>query len=268
MPTTIADLRTHWREEALRRGISPRDVDLLLADVTGRSPAWVFAHGDEQLDPTRFESLIERRFAGEPLQYIRNRTEFYSREFYVDDRVLIPRPETEVLVEAVIAQVPIGAKVIDVGAGSGCICVTLALERPDLHVFAVDASLGALAVTKRNRDALGARVSLAVSDVLEAVTRFDLIVSNPPYIAEEEIATLATEVRDHEPRMALTPGPSGTEVIERIYAGARGAVVMMEIAYGQTAAVTRVAGSQGYRVDEVLRDLAGIERVVVSSPHG
>jgi release factor glutamine methyltransferase len=229
----------------------------------------VFAHGDEQLDPAHFESLIERRFTGEPLQYIRKRTEFYSREFYVDDRVLIPRPETEVLVEAVIAQVPIGAKVIDVGAGSGCICVTLALERPDLQVFAVDKSVAALAVAKRNRDALGARVSLAASDVLDAINaRFDLIVSNPPYIAEEEIATLATEVRDHEPRMALTPGPSGTEVIDRIYEGARGAVVMMEIAFGQTEAVRRVAESHGYRVDEVLRDLAGIERVVVSSPNG
>ena len=253
----------------MRRGVSPRDVDLLLADLTGRSLAWVFAHGDESIDPAHFESLIARRFAGEPLQYIRNRSEFYSREFYVDDRVLIPRPETEVLVEAVIAQVPIGAKVIDVGAGSGCICVTLALERPDLQVFAVDKSVAALAVAKRNRDALGARVSFAASDVLDAIdTRFDLVVSNPPYIAEEEIATLATEVRDHEPRMALTPGPNGTEVIERIYAAARGAAVMMEIAYGQTEAVTRVAELHGYRVDEVLRDLAGIERVVVSSPHG
>ena len=229
----------------------------------------MFAHGDEELDPARFESLIARRFAGEPLQYIRGRTEFYSRDFYVDDRVLIPRPETEVLVEAVIARVPIDAKVIDVGAGSGCISVTLALERPDLHVFAVDASLGALVVAKRNRDTLGARVQLAAADVLDAIdARFDLIVSNPPYIAEEEIATLATEVRDHEPRMALTPGPRGTEVIDRIYAGARGAMVMMEIAYGQTEAVRRVAESHGYRVDEVLPDLAGIERVVVSSPHG
>src|SRR5436305_4768379 len=152
MGTTIAELRNHWREEALRRGVTPRDVDLLLSDVTGRSLAWVFAHGDEELDATRFEALIARRFAGEPLQYIRGRTEFYSRDFYVDDRVLIPRPETEVLVEAVIARVPIDAKVIDIGAGSGCISVTLALERPDLHVFAVDASFAALAVAKRNRD--------------------------------------------------------------------------------------------------------------------
>jgi release factor glutamine methyltransferase len=266
---TIAGLRGRWREEALRRGVTPRDVDLLLADVTGRSLAWLFAHGDEQLDATQFESLIARRFAGEPLQYIRQRTEFYSRDFYVDDRALIPRPETEILVEAVIARAPRNGNVIDIGAGSGCISVTLALERPDLRVFAVDASLGALAVAKRNRDALGARVWLAASNVLDSIdARFDLIVSNPPYIAEEEIATLATEVRDHEPRMALTPGPRGTEVIDRIYASARGAPVMMEIAYGQTEAVRQVAESHGYRVDEVLRDLAGIERVVVSSPHG
>jgi len=213
--------------------------------------------------------LIERRFAGEPLQYIRRRTEFYSRKFYVDDRVLIPRPETEILVEAVIARAPQNGRMIDIGAGSGCIAVTVALERPDLRVFAVDASVAALVVAKRNRDAHAARVELAASNVLDSIdARFDLIVSNPPYIAEEEIATLATEVRDHEPRMALTPGPLGTEVIERIYASARGAMVVLEIAYGQTEAVRRVAESHGYRVDEVLPDLAGIERVVVSSPHG
>lgn len=266
--TRIADLRTRWREEALRRGVTPRDVDLLLSDATGRSLAWVFAHGDDSIDATEFESLIARRFAGEPLQYIRGRTEFYGRDFHVDDRVLIPRPETEVLVEAAIAQIPIDSRVIDVGAGSGCISITLALERPDLRVFAVDRSIAALAVAKRNRDALRARVQLVAGDVFDAVCGFDFIVSNPPYIAEEEIATLATEVRDHEPRMALTPGPRGTEVIERIYAGANGAPVMLEIAYGQTEAVRRVAEAHAYRVDEVLRDLAGIERVVVSSRHG
>jgi release factor glutamine methyltransferase len=276
---TIAHLRNHWREAALRRGITPRDVDLLLSDVTGRSLAWVFAHGDESIAENEFESLIARRFSGEPLQYIRKRTEFYGREFYVDDRVLIPRPETEILVEAAIARVPRDARVIDVGAGSGCISITLALERPDLRVFALDKSLAALAVAKRNRDALGARVELAGSDVFDGTHRsheshrtyashFDFVISNPPYIADEEIATLATEVRDHEPRMALTPGPRGTEVIERIYAGARGVPVMMEIAYGQTEAVRRAAESHGYRVDDVLRDLAGIERVVVSSRHG
>jgi release factor glutamine methyltransferase len=268
MAKTIAKLRSEWREEALRRGISPRDVDLLLSDITGRSLAWVFAHGDDAIDPAQFESMIARRFAGEPLQYIRSRVEFYGREFYIDDRVLIPRPETEVLVEAAIAQIPIDSTIVDIGAGSGCIAVTIALERPDLRVFAVDKSVAALAVAKRNRNALGARVSLAASDVLDAVHGFDFIVSNPPYIAEEEIATLATEVRDHEPRMALTPGPRGTEVIERIYAGARGAPVMLEIAYGQTEAVRRVAETHGYRIDEVLHDLAGIERVVVSSRHG
>ncbi len=261
--TTIADIRARFRDDSIRR-----DVDLLLADITGKSTAWVFAHGDDVIDD-RIESLIRRRIEGEPLQYIRNRAEFYSREFYVDDRVLIPRPETEILVETVIQQAPRQARVIDIGAGSGCICVTLALERPDLHVFAVDASIAALTVAQRNRDAHRARVLLAVSDVLDATnTRFELIVSNPPYIAAADVETLATEVRDHEPRMALTPGPAGTEIIERIYAAAHGARVFLEIGYGQAEAVRRVAQAHGYRVDHIVRDLAGIERVVISSAHG
>jgi release factor glutamine methyltransferase len=265
---TIATIRASRREEALRRAISPRDVDLLLADLTGRSTAWLFAHGDEPFDPAPLDALLVRRFAGEPLQYIRGRTEFYSREFFVDHRVLIPRPETEILVETAIVRAPRGGTVVDIGTGSGCIGVTIALERPDLRVLAVDASVGALAVAKRNRDALGARMRLAAANVLDGIdARFDLVISNPPYIAEEELAGLATEVRDHEPRMALTPGPQGTEVIERIYAAAGKSPVMLEIGYGQTDAVRRVAERFGYRVDEVLRDLAGIERVVVSSPH-
>ncbi len=261
--TTIAEVRARFRDDPIRR-----DVDLLLADITGKPTAWVFAHGDEAVDP-RIEALIQRRLAGEPLQYIRGRTEFYSREFYVDDRALIPRPETEILVETVIQQSPRGARVIDIGSGSGCISVTLALERADLRVFAFDASIAALAVTRRNRDAHRATVRLAASDVLDAASaRFDVIVSNPPYIPASDVETLATEVRDHEPHMALTPGREGTEVIERIYASARGARVFLEIGYGQAEAVRRIAQSHGYRVDGIVRDLAGIERVVISSPHG
>jgi release factor glutamine methyltransferase len=248
--------------------VSPRDVDVLLADLTGRTLAWLFAHGDEPADAAPLDALLARRFAGEPLQYIRGRADFFTRTFFVDDRVLIPRPETEILVEAAIERIPRGARVVDIGTGSGCIALTLALERPDLRVVAADASLGALAVAKRNRDALGARVGLAASDVLRAVRDFDVIVSNPPYIAAAEVETLAAEVRDHEPRIALTPGARGTEIIERIFAEASRRPVMMEIGYGQTDAVRAVAERFGYRVDDVLRDLAGIERVVVSSAHG
>lgn len=256
------------REEALARGASPRDVDLLLADHLERSLPWIVAHGEELVDADAIRALLERRLAGEPLQYIRGTTEFYSRQFFVDDRVLIPRPETELLVEAALARAPQGARIVDIGTGSGCIAVSLALERSDLRVVAVDRSLAALAVARRNRDALGARVALAASDVLAALeATFDVIVSNPPYISAREVEELATEVRDHEPRMALTPGPRGTEVIEQILAQARGAMVLLEIGFGQEADVRKVATAHAYEVETVLPDLAGIARVVVLSAH-
>ena len=258
-------LRSTYREEALRRGINPRDVDLLLSDLTGKPITWLYAHGDAEVDEGALEPLLARRYAGEPLQYIRGRTEFYGRDFLVDDRVLIPRPETEGLVEAALERAPRDAMVIDVGTGSGCIAVTLSLERPDLHVIAVDKSIGALALASVNARRLEARVRFVASDVLSAIKRVELVVSNPPYIAEHVVETLATEVRDHEPRMALTPGPRGTEVIEVILDQARPAPVMLEISYGQDAEIRDVATEHGYRVDAILDDLAGIPRVVVLS---
>jgi release factor glutamine methyltransferase len=261
----IGLLRSRWREEALRRGVNPRDVDLLLADAAGKPVTWVIAHGDESIDGAPFEEQLARRFAGEPLQYIRGRTEFYGREFVVDDRVLIPRPETEGLVETAIERVPRGMIVIDVGTGSGCIALTLALERPDLRVIGTDASIDALAVAATNRRRLNAPAKLVACDVLAAIKHIEFVVSNPPYIAESIVATLATEVRDHEPRMALTPGPRGTEVIERILDQARPAPVMLEIAYGQDIEMAGIARGHGYEVVEILKDLAGIPRVVVLS---
>jgi len=247
------------------RGVNPRDVDLLLADVTGKPVTWVIAHGDEYVDEAMLEPLLERRLKGEPLQYIRGKTEFYGREFVVDDRVLIPRPETEGLVEAAIERAPRGATVIDIGTGSGCIAVTLALERPDLRVIGVDASIGALAVAALNSRRLSAKVRFVASDVLTAIKRREFIVSNPPYIAEAIVETLATEVRDHEPRMALTPGPRGMEVIEQIFDQARPAPVLLEISYGQDQEIAGVAEAHGYKVDDMLKDLAAIPRVVVLS---
>lgn len=234
---------------------------MLLADLTRRSVAWVVGHGETQIDEELIEPLIRRRLAGEPLQYIRRKTEFFGREFYVDDRVLIPRPETELLVEAAIQILPRGASVIDVGTGSGCIAVTLTQERADLRVFAADMSVGALAVARRN----GERRA-AASDALTAFRKpFDAIVSNPPYIPADDVPELMTEVRDHEPHMALTPGPRGTEVIERILGAP---LVLLEIGYGQEQMIRDVAAAQGFTVDEVRNDLAGIPRVVVLSRHG
>jgi release factor glutamine methyltransferase len=202
---------------------------------------------------------VRRRAAGEPLQYIRGRCDFYGREFLDDDRVLIPRPETEILVEEAIKRIPRNARVADVGTGSGCIAVTLALERPDLRIVATDISVAALAVAKRNRDRLGAPVALVACDLLDAVRAVDFLVSNPPYIPAADIPSLQTEVKDHEPRTALTPGPRGTEVIDRLLA--TGLPALIEIGYGQYDALRD-------RVDDVVDDLAGIPRVVISSANG
>lgn len=267
-------VRERCREEALARGISPRDVDLLLSDLLERPLSYLIGHGEVKVDPAPLEALLRRRFAGEPLQYIRMRTEFFSREFYVDGRVLIPRPETEILVETALARAPANASVVDVGTGSGCIAISMERTRPDLRILGVDLSVDALAVAERNRRALDSRVRLAASDLLAAVnTHVDLIVSNPPYIAEQEIAGLAPEVRLFEPRVALTPGASGTEIIGRILDEAHpilapNGLVIFEIGYGQQEAVRAVAEARRFAVEEIIPDLAGIDRVVVLSPHG
>jgi release factor glutamine methyltransferase len=260
---TIASLRARLRALVA----NPRDVDVLLADVTGRTSAWMFAHGEERIDPASIETLVQRRIDGEPLQYIRGKADFYGREFFVDDRVLIPRPETELLVETAIARAPRGARVLDVGSGSGCVAITIERERRDLEVTSIDISFAALAVAKRNARSHQSNVHFAASDAFEATRgEFDLIVANPPYIPSADYEQLDKDVRDHEPRIALTPGPRGTEVIERILAARRAPTVMLEIGFGQLADVRGVA--RCYEIGQVINDLAGIERVVVLSRHG
>ena len=270
----LDEIRSRYRDEALQRGVNPRDVDLLLTDVLERPTSFLLAHGETGVDPEPLAALLARRFAGEPLQYIRKRTEFYSREFYVDQRVLIPRPETELLVEAVLARAPRGGRVIDIGSGSGCIAITIEREREDLRVVSVDRSLDALAVATLNRTRLGSHAMFAASDVLTGVRGpFDVIVSNPPYVPLHEYDALADEVRIHEPRLALTPGPRGTEIIERILDESRAKLaadgrVLMEIGYGQEDAVRELARAARFEVETVIPDLAGIPRVVVLSRDG
>ena len=269
----LDELRAQRREHALQRGINPRDVDLLLADLLGQSTAWLYAHGDEMVDSSKLDALLARRYAGEPLQYIRGHTEFYTRDFLVDDRVLIPRPETELLVEAALERAPQNGRVIDIGTGSGCIAITIERERPDLQVFTVDRSLAALAVAATNRRRLASNATLIASDLLSAVCgTYDLIVSNPPYVPFGEYEELADEVRVHEPRIALTPGPRGTEIIERLLDESHARLaphgnVILEVGYGQEEAIRTLAASKRYHVDAFLPDLAGIPRVVVLSPY-
>jgi release factor glutamine methyltransferase len=270
----LDDVRSRLRDQALDRGINPRDVDLLLADLLGRSTAWIIAHGETEIETADIESLLARRYAGEPLQYIRGRTEFYSREFRVDSRVLIPRPETELAVEAALERAPRGGRVIDIGSGSGCIAITIERERPDLRVLSVDRSVDALAVATANARRLGSAARFAASDVLTSVSgTFDVIVSNPPYIPRAEYRELAVEVRIHEPEIALTPGERGTEIIERILDESHerlnvGGSIILEVGYGQEAAMRKAAERHRYAVDAFLPDLAGIPRIVVLSKHG
>jgi release factor glutamine methyltransferase len=273
MPERIDSLRARLREDALGRGINPRDVDLLLGTILGKTLPWLIAHGEEQVDPEPLEKLLARRYRGEPLQYIRGKADFYSREFLVDDRVLIPRPETELVVEAAIARAPQNGRVIDIGTGSGCIAISIERERPDLAVAAIDISPAALAVAAANARRLESGVMLAASDLLAAIRGpFDLIVSNPPYIPGRDIAALEVQVRDHEPRNALTPGPHGTEAIEGILDQAGpllrgGGEVILEIGWDQEKSVPELAEAKGFAVETFIHDLAGIARVVVLSAH-
>ncbi len=269
----LDELRAHRRDDALRRGINPRDVDLLLSDLLDRSLAYLYAHGELEVDSTQLDARLARRYAGEPLQYIRGHTEFYSRDFLVDARALIPRPETELLVETAIERAPAHGHVVDIGTGTGCIAISIERERSDLQVLSVDRSLDALALAATNKARLESNVMLAASDVLASVRgTFDIIVSNPPYVPLGEYRQLAVEVRIHEPRMALTPGPAGTEIIERILDEAharlepRGCLIL-EVGYGQEEAIRTLAAAKRYDVEEFLPDLAGIPRVVVLSAH-
>lgn len=273
MPT-IAELRSRWREVAVRHAISPRDVDVLLSDAAGRPFSWILAHDEEEapLDLVHaIEEAVRRRLAHEPLQYIRGHTEFFGRRFEVDDRVLIPRPETELLVDQCIRRIPGGAWVVDVGTGSGCIAATLAIERADLHLVATDRSVAALALARRNATRLGARVAFVASDVMSAIGRARLgaVVSNPPYVPANEVPGLQAEVREWEPESALTPGETGLEIIERIYEDAarrldREGLVLLEIGYGQGETVVALAARHGWRT-ELRDDLAGIPRIAISS---
>jgi release factor glutamine methyltransferase len=269
--TTIREVRAAARERAASCGVSARDVDLLLADALGRDPVWLLAHDTDPIGAERtqpFAAAVERRMAGEPIQYIRGRCEFYGRDFLVDRRVLIPRPETELLVEQVVRAAGRGARVVDVGAGSGCIAITLAAERPDLHVLSVDLSVGALALARTNALRLGAPVVFAGSDLLSSCRGpFDIIVSNPPYVAEGERTRMQREVVEWEPHLALFAGPAGMSVIERLLGEAtsllsRDGIVALEIGYDQSVLLNPLAAASGWQF-EIHPDLAGIPRVAL-----
>lgn len=249
--------------------ISIAEARLLLAWLLGRNRAWLEAHRDDALDEAlarQFAALAARRAAGEPVAYIVGRREFYGREFEVTPAVLIPRPETELLVELALAKVGGAApRILDLGAGSGCVAITLALETKG-QVSAVDLSAEALAVARGNAARLGATVDFLQSDWFAAVTgQFDLIVGNPPYIAEGDVHLAEGDLR-FEPALALACGPDGLAAIRRIVAAAPrflapGGWLLFEHGYDQAEAVRALLAAGSFRDIEQHRDLAGIVRV-------
>lgn len=256
-----------------------RETSSLLAFLLARERAFLLTHPEQLLTPSevsRFCSIVERRAAGEPLQYITGRQEFFGLEFEVTPDVLIPRPETELLVEAALEllderdEPPL---VCDVGTGSGCICVTILHERERARAVGLDISTRALKVAARNaaRHGVSERLRLIASDCFAALDpaqpRFRMIVSNPPYVAEDALAGLQREVRDHEPRVALTPGGDGLRVIRRLLKDAPqhllpGGHLLLEIGFDQHAAINELIDRRVWTLLDIHRDLQGIPRTV------
>jgi release factor glutamine methyltransferase len=277
----MATLRAVLDEGALRLAHLPtgrRDAELLLLRALGRDRTFLLTHPDAELSPEqldRYEAWIRRRAAHEPVQYIVGEQEFYGLSFRVTPEVLIPRPETEHLVEGLLMRVPhdVPLRIADVGTGSGAIAVALAHALPLAQVTALDISPAALTVAQQNAQTHGVdrRMRFLPSDLLEAVRGegFDAIVSNPPYIAESEV--LEAQVRDYEPHAALYAGTTGFEVYERLVpqageALAPGGWLMLEIGHGQRNAIAALL--TGWSDVEFADDLQGIPRVAIARRRG
>jgi release factor glutamine methyltransferase len=254
-----------------------REAHALLGHVTGKDRTFLISNPRNSLreeDVMTFEEAIERRAMGEPAQYIMGSQDFYGRTFRVTPDVLIPRPETELLVGAALEVVDAQSSICDVGTGSGCIAITLLCERREAQAVASDVSAPALEIARQNARELGveSRVEFLLSDCFSemnpVVRQFDLIVSNPPYVSAGVLPGLQREVRDHEPRIALSPGPDGLSVIRRLVtqgpAFLRGnGHLIMEIGFDQGEAVQNLIDDRVWRINEILPDLQGIPRIVV-----
>ena len=254
-----------------------REASSLLSHITGRDRTFLISHAEDRLDDRElrdFAAAIGRRSAGEPAQYITGVQDFYGRSFRVTRDVLIPRPETELLVEAALGVMPAKAVVCDVGTGSGCIAVTLLCERADARAVAIDISEAALLVARENaqNQSVQERLDLVVSDCFSQLDRttepFDLIVSNPPYVSAAALPGLQREVRDFEPLVALTAGQDGLSVIRRLLTEApeflkANGHLLLEIGFDQGERVRDLVDPAVWNLTDILPDLQGIPRIVV-----
>ncbi len=265
-------------------------AELLLMHVLQQDRAYLYTHSDQELTAAQVEryfELIAERCTGMPTQYITGHQEFWGLDFEVTPAVLIPRPETEHIIEAVLdlisrrglsKQEPF--RIADVGTGSGCIPITLAKELPRATIFATEISLDALEVAARNAQRLGVgdRIQFLESDLLarllvpEFLATFDFVVSNPPYVGHDELADVQREVREFEPRLAWGDLVQGEEIYARLFSQAQkllkpGGCVVVEIGYNKKDAVLRLLGN-GWQEQEVRPDLAGIPRVISARKNG
>lgn len=253
-------------------GLPPLEARMLLERVLGKPRAWLIAHAEEAVGAKAeqaFAALAERRAEGEPIAYILGLREFYGIEFQVTRAVLIPRPETELLVELALARMAEGAaaRVLDLGTGSGAIAVALAKQRPQARVTAVDVDDAALAVARANASRLGVSVRFVCGDWFGALAGedFDLVVANPPYVAAADSHLAMGDVR-YEPRRALEGGADGLDCIRAIVAGAgahlrTGGSLLFEHGYDQAETCRALLEAQGYSMVHTWPDLAGIARV-------
>ena len=255
----------------IRPALAPVDLRLLLCHALGLNRVGLITQSERQLDAAeaaRLAALVARRLAGEPIAYIIGQREFYGLPFQVSQAVLIPRPETELLVELALERLAPGARLLDMGTGSGAVAVALAHSRPDAAVSALDLSDAALAVARRNASANGVNITFMQSDWYAALgghDSFDVIVSNPPYIAAGDRHLLEGDLR-FEPADALTDHADGLAALRRITAGAAPHLatagwLLMEHGYDQSAAVRALLEQQGFSEVASWPDLAGIERV-------
>jgi|SRR5437867_735403 len=253
------------------------EASSLLAHTTSRDRAFIITHADDVLPPVQLETfrfLIARRAAGEPLQYLTGHQEFFKLDFEVTRDVLIPRPETELVVETSLELLRDQHKplIADIGTGSGCIAVSLLHELPNAKAVATDTSTAALEVARRNaeRHGISGRLTFIESDCLEGLSgqqQFTLIVSNPPYVSDKEMQHLQREVR-FEPRAALAGGPDGLSIIRRLLRGApkflrAGGHLVFEFGFGQEELLRKLIDTERWRLLEIQKDLQKISRSMV-----
>jgi len=282
MPTSIAETILEGANRLRKAGVpeARREAGSLLGYVLGRDRSFILTHAEDAISEEqaeRFRECLERRAQGEPLQYITANQEFFGLDFEVTKDVLIPRPETELLIETALKLLTPSADafICDVGTGSGCIVITLMQQLKQARAVAIDISLDALAVARRNavRHSVAERIDFVHSDCFAALNSreprpsFDLIVSNPPYVEDGAMADLQREVRDFEPRSALAAGADGLDIIRRLLLEApsflkTGGYFLLEIGFNQAAAVEQLLDPKIWRLIDINKDLQGIPRTV------